>query len=50
MDEGVGYHREKVCERLLEENVMWEVAPELKYHSVDGGCCSVSVLNPEASD
>jgi hypothetical protein len=30
MDEGVGYRREKVCERLLEEDVMWGVAPELK--------------------
>ena len=50
MDEGLGYRGEKVCDRLLDEDVMWEVAPESKYHSVDGGYCSVAVLNAEASD
>lgn len=47
--DGVGYRREKVCERLLEEEVMWEVAPESKYHSEVGGCCSVSVMKADAS-
>jgi hypothetical protein len=50
MDEGVGYRGKEKCERLLEEDVMWEVAPESKYHSLVGGCCSIAVLNTEASD
>jgi hypothetical protein len=50
IDEGVGYRREKVCERMLEEDVMWEVAHESKYHSVDGGCCNISVLKAKAND
>jgi hypothetical protein len=48
--DGVGYCRKEKCERLLEEDVMWEVAPESKYHSLVGGCCSVAVVNAEASD
>jgi hypothetical protein len=49
IDEGVGYHGEKICERLLEE-VMWEVAPESKYHSKFRGYCIASMLKAEASE
>jgi hypothetical protein len=50
MIEEEGYYEEVGCERVRESDVMWEVAPESKYQSVFGGCCSVMVLKVEASD
>jgi len=34
IDEGKGYRGDKMCERVEEFEVMWEVAPESKYQSV----------------
>lgn len=50
MIEGEGYCEELGCERVRESEVMWEVAPESKYQSLFGGCCSVMVLKVEARD
>jgi hypothetical protein len=50
IDEGAGYRWEKVCEREWGVDVIWEEAPESKYHSLDEGWFSVVVLNAEASD
>jgi hypothetical protein len=48
IDEGIRYHRKKVCEREEDWDVMCEVAPELKNHSCDAGGFSVDVLKFEA--
>jgi hypothetical protein len=50
IEEGVGYREEVGCERVRESDVMWEVAPESKYHSLFGGCWRVMVLKVEARD
>jgi len=50
IEEGEGYCEELGCERVRESEVMWEVAPESKYQSLFGGCCSVMVLKVEARD
>lgn len=48
--EGKGHHWEKVCERVRESEVMWEVAPDSKYHSCCYGWFSVMVLKVEARE
>ena len=50
IDEGKGYHKGQICERVEGLEVMCEVAPESKYLSVCCGCWSDMVLKVEASD
>jgi hypothetical protein len=46
IDEGLGYHGNKACESEEDQDVICEVAPESKYHSLVEGGVSDVVLKP----